>query len=1205
LSPALIEASAALAEAEERSRLILDSAGEGIFGTDAEGVVVFINPAGSSMLGFKPDELLGKKIHPIIHHTRTDGSEYPIEKCPMWEAYSHGKARHIEDEMLWRKDGTGFPVEYSALPIFKDNGVAGSVVTFRDITERKRAEEEIKHINMMSDSALDLTKAGYWLIDYSDPDYYTSSERAAAIFGENPTPGFRYHLMDEWYSRIVAADPAVAEATGKHYADAVAGNVPRYDATYCYKRPVDGNIAWIRAIGNVVRDAVGAPLFMYGVSQDVTEIKLAEQEVLRAKSIAEDAAKTKADFLANMSHEIRTPMNAVIGMAHLCLKTGLDAKQRDYVSKIHNAGTSLLGIINDILDFSKIEAGKLDMEHVPFDLDAVMGNLSTVVAQKVHDKGLELLFDISPDIPPVLIGDSLRIGQILTNLLSNSVKFTEKGEIRLLGEEIERTGDKIKLRFTVQDTGIGMTKEQAGKLFKAFSQADTSTTRKYGGTGLGLTISKRLVEMMGGDIWVESEPGKGSSFIFTGWFGVGDATKRKIVPEKLTHLRVLVVDDNASAREVMADLLKVVDAETDLASSGEEAIGAIRQMDESAPYDVVFMDWRMPGLDGIEAARRIKADGSLKNQPAIVIVTAFGREEVRQESDEAGLDGFLVKPVNQSTLIDTLVEIFAPEQRELTSSSSDGVSWDLSGLKVLLTEDNEINQQIAIELMEGVGVTVDVASNGRIAVEKMLACEGAGPYDIILMDLQMPEMDGYQATAKLRSESRFNEVPIVAMTAHAMAEERDRCLAAGMNGHVTKPIDPDTLFRTLAGYHKGDAALVKKHGPAKPKEEMTLPSIPGINMAEGLKRVAGNGRLFISLLKSFAEQQAGADKGVRAALAAKDSELAKRAAHTVKGVAANLGIEALQKAASELERAIIDGDSASAFLDSFTSELAKAVENINTALSGMGPIAETPVSAAPSNQAAEAAGKLILVAEDEKINQTIIARQLAVLGYGCDLANDGRQALEMLEKRRYAVLLTDINMPEMDGLELSLAIRRKESGGGGRLPILAITGTLNDEEAARCQKAGMDECLAKPIDMEKLKTSLAKWTSTKVEPMPSATPAPVAGPATDAPVDPAFLKETFGDDPELIKEILGDYVTPATNIVAEIDKAFAAKDADAVAKAAHKLKSSSRAVGANALADLSQSLEKAGKAGDFAAIEASMPQLPGLFSAVIEYIRGM
>jgi two-component system sensor histidine kinase/response regulator len=314
--------------------------------------------------------------------------------------------------------------------------------------------------------------------------------------------------------------------------------------------------------------------------------------------------KAKAEFLANMSHEIRTPMNAVIGLAHLCLKTDLTAKQRDYVGKIHNAGTSLLSIVNDILDFSKIEAGRLDIENVSFEVDALMSNISTMVAQRIQDKGLELLFDISPDIPPALIGDPLRLGQVLINLLGNAVKFTETGEIRLIGELLERTGNKVNLRFSVRDTGIGMTKEQASRLFQAFSQADTSTSRKYGGTGLGLAISKRLVELIGGSIWVASEPGVGSTFSFTGWFGLSEATARKVVPTRLGSLKALVVDDNAAAREVLEEQLKNIGAETQQVGSGAEAISAVKDADAARPFDVILLDWRMPGLDGVEHSPR-------------------------------------------------------------------------------------------------------------------------------------------------------------------------------------------------------------------------------------------------------------------------------------------------------------------------------------------------------------------------------------------------------------------------------------------------------------------------------------------------------------------------------------------------------------------------------------------------------------------------
>ena len=1311
----------AIREGESRMRNILESSPVGIAAVWND-VPIYVNARYREMLGLSQTETLDRPVEEIY-------AEPTDRKKLLALIERDGRASDFEVR-LKRRDGNVFWASlYSNITQFGGSEVI--LTWLMDITERKQGEEKLRHANFLSDQALDLARAGYWHVPLNTDDgYYNSSERAATIFGDPPREGWRYHVMNEWFANVEAGDKAASEVTLKNFTDAVAGIVPHYDATYAYKRPVDGRIVWIHALGHVIKDANGKPTDMYGVTMDITARKQAEEKLRlaneeqqaifesasigialikdrvivncnrrldellghdegeligkstrvwyrdeesyliigqkmyeqlargetyrqdlelvrkdrttfwgrvsgrlvipgdpshgvvwtfediteehaaaetmqRAKAMAENAAKAKADFLANMSHEIRTPMNAVIGMSHLCLKTDLNAKQRDYVAKIHNAGTSLLGIINDILDFSKIEAGKLDMEHVSFEMDSVMANISTMVAQKVHDKGLELLFDISPNIPPVLIGDSLRLGQILVNLLSNAVKFTEKGEIRLLGEELERTGDKIKLRFTVQDTGIGMTKEQASKLFQAFSQADTSTTRKYGGTGLGLTISKRLVEMMGGDIWVESEPGKGSTFLFTAWFGVSDFARRKVVPEKLNRLHVLVVDDNASAREVMEDLLKAIDAKTDLVASGEEAIDAVRRLDANEPYDVVLMDWRMPGLDGIEASRRIKGNKKLKNPPAIIMVTAFGREEVRQEAENSGLDGFLVKPVNQSTLIDALVEIFAPGQKEMGGSAPDATSWDLSGLKVLLTEDNEINQQIAIELMEGVGVTVDVANNGRIAVDKMLASEGRGPYDIILMDLQMPEMDGYQATARLRSEARFAKLPIVAMTAHAMAEERDRCLAAGMNGHITKPIDPDTLFRTLASYHATGGTVAKKTVPAKPKDEKVLPTIAGIDVAGGLKRVAGNQRLYLSLLKSFAEQQAGAAQAIRDALATRNVDIAKREAHTVKGVAANLGITALQAVASNLEKVIAEGQAATSLLDVFASELAGAVTAIQASLAGMSPPSEIQATTLPLKDEAEAAGRLVLVAEDEKINQAIVGRQLAVLGYAHDVANHGQEALAMLEKRSYALLLTDINMPEMDGLELTAAIRRKESGGKVRLPIIAITGTLDDTEIERCRAAGMDECLAKPVDMDKLKESLQCWTGGAADAAPAKTPKAGATPVADVPVDTTFLKQNFGDDPGLIKEILGDYVQPATGIVAEIDKAFAAKDATAVGKAAHKLKSSSRAVGANALADLCVTLEKAGKAGDWMVIETNIPQLSSLFSRVVDHIRAL
>jgi len=667
---------------------------------------------------------------------------------------------------------------------------------------------------------------------------------------------------------------------------------------------------------------------------DVTELKSIQTALSEAKNAAEDATKAKAEFLANMSHEIRTPMNAVIGLAHLCLRTDLTAKQRDYVGKIHNAGTSLLSIINDILDFSKIEAGRLDIENVNFELDSVMNNISTVVAQKIQDKGLELLFHVSSDIPHTLLGDPLRLGQVLINLLGNAVKFTERGEIRLISELLERTGDKVKLRFSIKDTGIGMTKEQASRLFYAFSQADTSTSRKYGGTGLGLAISKRLVELMGGSIWVVSEPGSGSTFSFTGWFGLSEASARNVVPTRLGSLKVLVVDDNSAAREVLEEHLRAVGAEIELVASGAEAIVAVRRADAGRPFDVLLLDWRMPGLDGVETARRIRTDASLNSVPAIVIVTAFGREEVRGEAELAGVNGFLIKPVNQSTLINVLAEVFAPEHMMAAREAVKTTAYDLNGLRVLLAEDNAINQQIAVELLEGVGVSIDVANDGREAVEKLLAL-GDLPYDAVLMDLQMPEMDGYQATARIRAEPRLAGLPIVAMTAHAMAEERDRCLAAGMQAHITKPIDPELLYRTLMQFHRPGRAVEVS---AKTVDHSSPPDAPfnvvGVDVVDGLRRVAGNVKLYRSLLRQFVEQQADAAAKISTCVEQRDFALAETLMHTLKGVSGNLGAKTTNEIAAELEIPLRNRDvrSLDAGLPRLSIELARTMEAIRNSL---------------------------------------------------------------------------------------------------------------------------------------------------------------------------------------------------------------------------------------------------------------------------------
>ena len=900
---------AALRDSEKRYQSVVEAMISGFVLQDAEGAILSCNRSAETLLGLSYEQLMGRKsMDPSWHCVHEDLTPWPGDTHPPMVALRTGKSVLDAVMGVYKPDGQITWLTINAKPMW----TAGCdqphqvVTSFADITARKRVEDELRQRKRFLQT---LTQALPGMISYWD--------LAWTCQFSNPAHSERFGKTTEQMQGIHARDlfgPALFETNRPWFEAAFAGERQRFERTLTKEDGLQRHLV-VEHIPDFAGDKVVGMVVMVS---NVTEIKARQLEVEQlnkelkhSTALARDASLAKSRFLANMSHEIRTPLNAVLGMLSLLERSELSFQQTDYVTKSRGAANSLLSLLNDILDLSKVEAGKLVLDAQPFQLDQMMRDVAVILSSYVGAKPIEVLFDIDPSIPAVLVLDADRLRQVLINLAGNAVKFTAEGEvvvgIRLIGLTRNADGGGLaQLEFAVRDTGIGIAKEAQVLMFTDFTQAEASTTRKFGGTGLGLAISQRLIQMMGGVIELSSELGKGSTFSFVLNAPVSAVPLPDALPathpNSLSPQRTLVVDDNAVAGDLIAGMVNSWNWPVTVARSGQEAMGLIGPANatEPFPFQVIYLDWHMPDMDGWQLAGEIRDLARQRDaaQPTIVMVTGQSREFLAQRTlqEQSLLDAFLVKPMTSAMLQEAALGGTASDfnlRKALRGKSSER---RLAGMRILVVEDNLINQQVAEELLVSEGALVSMAANGQIGVE---AVAGAHPqFDVVLMDIQMPVMDGYAATQFIREVLGLSELPIVAMTANAMASDRMDCLAVGMNEHIGKPFDINLLVRlllTLSGKVVTEATPLTAPLPNAPVV------FEGLDLNAALQRLSGSSRLYTRSAREFATVLTDAiDQFI--AVVHLDTQTATLQMHSLKGVAALLGATELANAVGALEQ---------------------------------------------------------------------------------------------------------------------------------------------------------------------------------------------------------------------------------------------------------------------------------------------------------------